>query len=93
MVLSVANKRLGTRCQPLVCLNGFPDYAVEFLLLGLGFCGAKIKVHTDHDAGGSKISRMLFHRTIDYDNWCPNLAREEKLEEQCLPYILDELAT
>lgn len=93
LVLHAAVEELGRRCQPLVCLGGFPNLAVQFLLLGLGFCGANIKVHTDHDPSGRRMSGMLFTKTIDYEDWCPNpaLGEHAPVEEQCLPYILEGL--
>lgn len=92
-MIHAAIEQLGKGCQPLVCLSGFPNSAVEYLLLGLGFCGANVKIHTDHDPSGRSISGMLFNRTIDYEDWCPNPAPEQHslIEEQCLPYILEDL--
>jgi uncharacterized protein DUF4365/uncharacterized protein DUF2399 len=93
LVLHEAIQKLGTRCKPLVCLRGFPNSAVQYLLLALGFCGASIRVHTDHDPNGRRMSELLFSKTIDYEDWCPNPAREKRtlLEEQCLPYLLEDL--
>ena len=56
---------------------------------------ARVKVHTDHDRGGSVITQMMFHATIDYEEWCPNTALQAKIstEESCLPYILSALRT
>jgi hypothetical protein len=93
LVIHAAIAQLGTACRPLVCLGGPPNRAVEYLLLGLGFCGAYIKVHTDHDRGGHFISKMLFNQTINYEEWCPNAASEQNFlnEEQCLPHMLEDL--
>lgn len=95
LVINEAVARLGTDCRPLVCLNGAPNAATQYLLLGLGFCMARVKVHTDHDRGGSVITQMMFHATIDYEEWCPNTALQAKIstEESCLPYILSALRT
>jgi hypothetical protein len=93
LVLFAAINKLGERSQPLICLGGFPNSATEFLLLGLGFCGANIKVHADHDSSGRRMSEMLFGKTIDYEDWCPNPALDKNslAEEQCLPFILEDL--
>ena len=93
LVIHAAISQLGAACRPLVCLGGPPNHAVEYLLLGLGFCGARIKVHTDHDRGGRVISGMLFNQTVDYEEWCPNAVSEQHFltEEQCLPHMLEDL--
>jgi len=93
LVINEAVARLGAACKPLVCLNGPPNAATQYLLLGLGFCMARVKVHTDHDRGGSVITQMMFHATIDYEEWCPNtsLQKQVSTEESCLPYILAAL--
>lgn len=77
--------RLGRRSPPLVCMSGFPNGAVEYLLLGLGFCMAKLHVHTDHDKSGKRISQTMLHRTIEYEPWCPGDHDDaNRFEEQCV---------
>lgn len=64
LVMHAAIEQLGKGCRPLVCLEGFPNAAADYLLLGLGFCGANVKVHTDHDHSGRRISGTLFSRRL-----------------------------
>jgi hypothetical protein len=93
-VINAAAARLGDRCRPLVCLGGFPSRAVEYLLLGLGFSGARLKLHVDHDAAGGLITDSLFSRSVKYELWCPRgMQHSTGVEEECLDQILAELAT
>ena len=93
VVPTAAVQRWGRRTAPLVCLRGYPTAAAEYLLLGIGFCGARVRVHTDHDHFGTLISRTLFNRTIDYEEWCPSTrpSPAEAYEEYCLNEILDAI--
>lgn len=93
LVIRAAATRLGPSCRPLVCLLGNPGPAVEYLLLGIGFCMAKVLVHTDHDDSGTAFKKTLFSRTIDYEDWCPSAraGHHFKYEEECLEYMLTEL--
>ncbi len=59
-VLSVAADRLGTRCPPLVCVNGHPSAAVRRLLRLCTRAGAQIRYHGDFDWGGLRIANGLF---------------------------------
>lgn len=91
-MIAAAVAHLGNACRPIVCLNGFPNNAMEYLLLGLGFCAAQIKVHTDHDRGGVRIAGTLFERTIDFEAWHPGARLQQDVtEEQCLPLMLEDL--
>ena len=44
LAIKTAAARLGDHCRPVVSLGGFPSLPVEYLLIGLGFSGARIKV-------------------------------------------------
>jgi len=93
LVVNAAAAELGTRCRPVVSLGGFPSLAVEYLLIGLGFSGANLKVHTDHDEPGRRIQDSLFNRSVNYELWCPNASEHRSgLEDECLSGILAELA-
>ncbi|MFC7591246.1 DUF4365 domain-containing protein [Nonomuraea antimicrobica] len=94
LIVEAAIAAHGTQSHPLVCLGGFPSISVEYLLLGLGFCGAQIKVHTDNDFTGSQILRTLFARTIEYEEWCQRRINDRAplYEEDCLKHILEDLA-
>ena len=93
-MINAAAARLGDRCRPLICLGGFPSPAVEYLLLGLGFSGARLKLHADHDASGRLITDSLFNRSVKYELWCPRgMQHRAGVEEECLDQILAELAT
>ncbi|MCP2249463.1 DUF4365 domain-containing protein [Lentzea aerocolonigenes] len=93
MVLDTAVAQLGANCQPIVLLNGFPTLAVEYLLIGLGACGARLRVHVDHDSTGHRIADSLFMRSVRFEQWCPHgLVGNARFEEDCLPQMLGELA-
>jgi Domain of unknown function (DUF4365)/Protein of unknown function C-terminus (DUF2399) len=93
LVINAAAAQLGDRCRPVVCLGGFPSLAVEYLLMGLGFSGANLKVHTDHDEPGRRIRDSLFNQSVKYEQWCPNASEHRSgSEEECLSRILTELA-
>lgn len=101
IVMESAVTVLGADCMPLVCLDGYPNLAAEYLLLALGLGQANLQVHTDHDSFGARIARMLFHRLIDYEAWCPNPSTEQSVEpayaghatteEDCLAFMLSDL--
>ncbi|MEV6066046.1 DUF4365 domain-containing protein [Nocardia sp. NPDC052001] len=101
VVIDSAASKLGSDCLPLVCLHGYPNLAAEYLLLALGISQARIRVHTDHDLFGARIAQTLFHKLIDYEPWCPKPSAEfagegvpaarGTTEEECLPYILNDL--
>jgi hypothetical protein len=93
-VINAAAARLGDRSRPLVCMGGFPSPVVEYLLLGLGFSGARLKLHADHDAVGRLITDSLFSRSVKYELWCPRgIQHSAGTEEECLDRILAELGT
>lgn len=93
LAISTAAAQLGGRCRPVVCLGGFPSPAVEYLLMCLSFSGAHLKVHTDHDESGRRIKDSLFMRSVKYEPWCPSPSKHvSDLEEECIDYILAELA-
>ncbi len=60
-ILALAADRLGTGCQPLVCLEGMPSAVTSQLLTQLVKLGAVLRVHTDFDLGGVAI---MNHVTI-----------------------------
>jgi len=94
LVAEVAATTLGPRCNPLVVLNGLLSPPVEYLLLGLGACGARLRVHVDHDSSGRRIMNSLFARSVQFEQWRPNGMRcEGGYEEECLPGIIDDLAS
>ncbi|MFI6306753.1 DUF4365 domain-containing protein [Amycolatopsis thailandensis] len=85
--------RLGINCPPIVVLGGFPTLAVEYLLIGLGASGARLRLHVDHDSTGQRIADSLFMQHIRFEQWCPDmLSGNRKLEENCLPQMLSELS-
>ncbi len=94
-IIDVAAAVLGTDCRPLVCLGGFPSLATEYLLIGLGACGARLRVHVDHDTVGRQITDSLFVRSVPFETWrpigqdCQGMLGEE---EECLPAMLADLA-
>jgi Protein of unknown function C-terminus (DUF2399) len=93
VVIDAAAAQIGPRCPPLVALGGIPSLAVEYLLIGLGACGARLRVHVDHDEGGRRIADSLLVRSVRYERWRPNGVNcGSELEEDCLPRMLDELA-
>jgi hypothetical protein len=93
VVIEAAAEQVGPRCSPLVALGGFPSLAVEYLLIGLAACGARLRVHVDHDDAGRRITDFLFARSVRYERWHPNgMGCDSMFEEGCLPQMLDELA-
>jgi hypothetical protein len=56
----------------------------------LGFCGARLMVHTDHDLSGRRIYESLFAGTIGFEPWCPGppTAPQPALGEVCLPAMV-----
>jgi Protein of unknown function C-terminus (DUF2399) len=93
MVIDTAAAQIGYSCPPLVALGGFPSRAAEYLLIGLGACGARLRVHVDHDETGRRIADSLIARSVRYERWRPyGVDCDSVLEEECLPRILDELA-
>ncbi|MFD5091877.1 TIGR02679 family protein [Amycolatopsis thailandensis] len=59
IVLASAADELGSRCPPLVCLNGQPSAAVWRLLDLLTAVGARFRYHGDFDWGGIRIGNTL----------------------------------
>ena len=72
MVIDAAAAQIGYSCPPLVALGGFPSRAAEYLLIGLGACGARLRVHVDHDETGRRIADSLIARSVRYERWRPN---------------------
>lgn len=68
VVLASAADELGSRCPPLVCLNGQPSTAVMRLLDLLAGGGATFVYHGDFDWGGIRIANALRTR-IDWTPW------------------------
>lgn len=58
-VLTAAEARYGTRCAPLVCLEGWPSSAGWALLDALATAGATLRYHGDFDWDGVRIAGQL----------------------------------
>ncbi len=55
-IVALAADALGSRCAPLVCVNGEPKTAAWVLLRALRDCGASLHYHGDFDCGGLAIA-------------------------------------
>jgi uncharacterized protein (TIGR02679 family) len=62
IVLACAADELGSRCPPLVCLNGHPSTAALRVLTLLVADGAHLAYHGDFDWGGVRIANALGER-------------------------------
>lgn len=62
VVVAAAADELGSRCPPLVCVNGRPSTAVRTLLDRLYESGATFSYHGDFDWGGVAIAAAEYRR-------------------------------
>lgn len=61
-VVEAAADRLGRRCAPLVCTEGWPTVVVLTLLDAAGALGCPMWFSVDLDAGGMRIGNLLVER-------------------------------
>jgi uncharacterized protein (TIGR02679 family) len=61
-VVAAAANRFGTRCAPLICLDGQPKTAARLLLKLLVDAGAKLVYHGDFDWAGIQIANLVMRR-------------------------------
>lgn len=61
-IVALAAQKLGTRCAPLVCVNGQFATPAAVLLRQLVAAGAHLRYHGDFDAGGLAIARRVIGR-------------------------------
>ncbi|WP_329493752.1 TIGR02679 family protein [Kitasatospora herbaricolor] len=62
-VLTLALRRFGHRCPPLVCTSGWPNTAVIRLLRRLADDGASLHYHGDFDGEGIRIAAHVLAKT------------------------------
>ncbi|MGC4949368.1 TIGR02679 family protein [Streptomyces sp. DT224] len=67
-VLAAAADTYGTRCAPLVCLQGQPSAAALVLLNHLHTHGSRFQYHGDFDWGGLRIAAALLRR-VPWSPW------------------------
>lgn len=67
-VLAAAADRLGSRCPPLVCVEGQPNLTCLRLLRMLSASGFGLKYHGDFDWGGIRIANRLFDQ-FGFEPW------------------------
>lgn len=67
-VLAAAADMYGTRCTPLVCLQGQPSAAALALLSHLHSRGSRFHYHGDFDWGGLRIAAALLRR-VPWTPW------------------------
>lgn len=61
-VVAAAADALGPRCEPLVCVGGFPSVAATALLGGCAAAGARLAYHGDFDWNGLRIAGGVLRR-------------------------------
>lgn len=61
-IVASAARRLGSRCAPLVCVEGQPSAAAQNLLRQLGDAGARLAYHGDFDWPGLRIGQFVVDR-------------------------------
>lgn len=61
-VVAAAADRLGTSCQPLICVEGQPKGAAHRLLSQLAAAGANLMYHGDFDWPGVTIGNLMVRR-------------------------------
>jgi uncharacterized protein (TIGR02679 family) len=61
-IVALAADRFGSRCPPLVCINGQPRAATMVLLRSVVAAGARLHHHGDFDWGGVRIANVLHAR-------------------------------
>lgn len=59
-VVEAAAQRLGSRCPPLVCVEGHLSVAARVLLSRLCEQGSRLRYHGDFDWGGFRIATTVF---------------------------------
>ncbi|MFK4269825.1 TIGR02679 family protein [Streptomyces milbemycinicus] len=62
-ILSLAVRRFGPRCPPLVCTSGWPNSAAIHLLRLLADHGATLRYHGDFDGEGIRIAAYVLDKT------------------------------
>lgn len=67
-VIAAAVERYGTRCRPLVCLEGNPNLACWRLLSLLVRAGFRLAYHGDFDWGGLRIANRIY-RQFGFTPW------------------------
>jgi len=67
-VLAAAAEALGSRCPPMLCVEGQPNLTCLSLLALLRKAGMKIKYHGDFDWGGLRIANQVY-RTAPFEPW------------------------
>jgi len=73
-IVSLAARRLGPRCAPLVCVNGQYATAAKTLLRHLANAGVLLCYHGDFDTGGLAIARRIFDAHPTARPWRMNAA-------------------
>jgi uncharacterized protein (TIGR02679 family) len=68
VVIAAAADRWGSACPPLVCLEGFPSYAAQTLLVRLASQGATFLYHGDFDWDGLRIANKL-REIVPFQPW------------------------
>jgi uncharacterized protein (TIGR02679 family) len=58
-IVALAARQLGSRCAPLVCVNGQPATPVKVLLKQLVTAGAQLRYHGDMDGKGVEITSAI----------------------------------
>jgi len=58
-IVALAARQLGSRCAPLVCVNGQPATPVKVLLKQLVTAGARLRYHGDMDGKGVEITAAI----------------------------------
>jgi len=61
-VIAAAANLLGTKCLPIVCINGQPKTAARILLNRLREAGVKLAYHGDFDWPGIQIANLIMKR-------------------------------
>lgn len=62
-IVALAADALGSRCAPLVCVDGEPKTATWLLLRSLRDRGTKLRYHGDFDWGGMAIATRVMRET------------------------------
>jgi uncharacterized protein (TIGR02679 family) len=62
-ILTIAVKRFGACCPPLVCTSGWPNTAVMMLLRSFADLGSDLRYHGDFDGEGLRIAAYVMEKT------------------------------
>ncbi|MGQ0506540.1 MAG: TIGR02679 family protein, partial [Myxococcaceae bacterium] len=81
-VVAAAADRLGSRCAPLVCLEGVPSTAGLRLLLSADKAGARIRFRADFDWAGLRICNLVRTQLTSAIPWRMNAADYEQAVQQ-----------